>query len=155
MGSKAEDLFVNIKNPDGNNAWNELTVAFDQTTTISPNLLDDTRFGDNASRNTKGLIPATSDLTYRLDSSTAAAVADIRDAALDRNTTDEEIQIEIAPNGQSAGGQGGSATTVIAFTAMPSDLEFSGSSGDAQEESVTLEVSNGTKPTVSQASLSA
>jgi len=60
-------------------------------------------------------------------------------------TDDEEIQIEISPDGNTSGGP----TDVIAFTAMPSDYEISGSVGSPQERTTTLEISNGVKPTIS------
>jgi hypothetical protein len=145
MGLKAEDAKVQVNNADGSNSWNEVAVNFDATTTFSPNLLENTSFGDESPDRIKGLIDATSELTFRVDATASTAVSDIRDAALDANAADEEIQIEFSPDGNASGGP----TDVIAFTAMPSDYSISASSGSAQERSVTLELSNGTKPSIS------
>jgi len=150
MGLKAEDALLQINNPDGNSAWNELTEAYDVSVEIPPNLLDDTTFGDESPDRITGLIDGTIDISIREPSaSPSAVVSDIRDAALDQNAKNEELQVEFAPNGQAGG-----TTTVVAFTAMPSSMGFSASSGDAQDETYTLELSDGTKPTVSQATLS-
>jgi len=153
-GLKAEDAFLNVKNTDGNNSWTELADAYDVSVSVSPNLLDDTTFSNDAPAQIKGLIDGSIDISIRATGSPSSIVQDIRDAATDANATNESLDVEFAPNGQSAGGQGGSSTTVVAFTAMPSDLTMSASSGSEQDESYTLEVSDGNKPTVSQASLS-
>lgn len=145
MGLKAEDAKVQIQNSDNNATWSELSVNFDATTTFSPNLLENTSFGDESPDMIKGLIEATSELTFRVDASASSAVADLRSAALDQNAADEEIDIEFSPDGNASGGP----TDVISFTAMPSDYSISASSGSPQERSVTLEISDGTKPTIS------
>jgi hypothetical protein len=144
MGQKGVDAKVQVKNADNNGAWNELEVVYDQTTTFSPQLLENTSFGDESPDQIKGLIEATSELTFRVESSDSAAVADIRSAALDLNASDEEIEIEISPDGNTSSGP----TDVIAFTAMPSDYEVSGSVGSPQERTTTLELSNGVKPQI-------
>jgi len=149
-GLKAEDALIQIKNTDGNATWNELTEAYDVSVEIPPNLLEDTTFSDASPDRITGLIDGTIEISIRATSGTpSSAVSDIRDAALDANTTNEELDVEFAPNGQ-----GGGTTTVVAFTAMPSSMGFSASTGDSQEETYTLELSDGNAPTVSQATLS-
>jgi len=143
-GLAGEDAKVQIQNTDGNGSWNELAVNFDATTTLSPNLLEDTTFGDESPAMIKGLIGASIDLTFRAEASASSAVADIRDAALDANATNEEIDIEYSPDGNTSSGP----TDVIKFTAMPSEYSVSAATGDPQERTVTLEVSDGSKPTV-------
>jgi len=149
MGLKAEDALIQIQNTDGNNAWNELGEAHDVSVSIEPNLLEDTSFGDAAQDQIKGLINGSVEISIRQSSSPSSAAAAVRDEATDANATNENLQVEFAPNGQAGG-----TITVVAFTAMPSSLEMSASSGDNQEESYTLEVSDGSKPTISQTTLS-
>lgn len=149
MGLKGEDALVQVQNTDGNNSWNELGEAHDVTVTIEPDLLDDTSFSDSAEDQIKGLINGSIDIAIRQSSSPSNAAADVRDAATDANATNENLQVEFAPNGQAGG-----TITVVSFTAMPSSLEMTASSGDNQEESYTLEVSDGSKPTISQTTLS-
>jgi len=147
MGLKAEDALIQV---NGNSAsWNELTDAYDVSVSVSPNLLDDTTFANAAPAQIKGLIDGSIDISVRATGNPSTAVQDIRDAATDANVTNEELDVEFAPDGQAGG-----TTTVVAFTAMPSDLSMSASSGSEQDESYTLEVSDGNKPTVSQATLS-
>jgi len=149
MGLKAEDALVQVQNPDGNGSWNELTDAHDVSVSISPNLLDDTTFDDLAPSQITGLIDGSIDISVRATGSPSSAVQDVRDAATDANVKNEELDVEFAPAGQDGG-----TTTVASFTAMPSDLTMEASSGSEQDESYTLEVSDGTKPSVDQATLS-
>lgn len=149
MGLKGEDALVQVKNTDGNNTWNELGEAHDVTVTVEPNLLDDTSFGDSADDQIKGLINGSIEIAIRQSSSPSTAAGDVRDAATDANATNENLQVEFAPNGQAGG-----TITVVAFTAMPSSLEMTAASDDNQEENYSLEVSDGSKPTISQTTLS-
>jgi len=150
MGLKSEDALLQINNPDGNASWNEVTNAYDTTVTVPKNLLEDTTYGDDSPARIAGLIDGTIEVTVRATSGTPSnAVQDLRDAATDANTKNEAVQVEFAPNGQA-----GSGDTKVSFTAQPSELSFSASSGSAQEESYTLELEDGTKPVVEQAALS-
>jgi len=146
MGLKAEDAKVKIKNDDGNGSFNELAVNFDASVNFGPNLLENTSFGDESPDMIKGLIGASIELTFRVDESASTAVDDLRSAALDQNATGEEIDIEYSPDGNS-----GTPTEVIKFTAMPDGEDAWGvtaSTGDAQERSISLTVSDGNKPTI-------
>ena len=143
-GLKSEDAKVQVNNPDGSGSWNVLDVNFDASVNISPELLDDVTFGDDAEAKIKGLIGASIELTFRTESSPDAAVEDLRDAALDNNARNEEVQVEFSPDGEAPGGP----TEVIAFTVMLSEYSLSASSGDSQERSVSGEISDGQKPEI-------
>lgn len=149
MGLKAEDALVQIQNPDGNNAWEELAEAHDVSVSVSPNLLDDTTLGDTAPAQITGLIDGSIEITIRGTGAPSNAAQDVRDAATDANADNESLDVEFAPDGQDGG-----TTTVVAFTAQPSELTMEASSGSEQSESYTLEVSDGAKPTISQTTLS-
>ena len=149
MGLKGEDALLQIKNADGNDSWEELTDAYDVTVTIPKNLLDDTTFSNASPSKIAGLIDGNIDVSMRATGSPSNGRQDVRDAATDANADNESLECEFAPNGQ-----GGGTTTVVAFTAQPSELSFSASSGSEQDESTTLELSDGNKPTVSQTTLS-
>lgn len=147
MGLKAEDALLQVNGNSG--SWNEVSDAYDTTVSVSPNMLEDTAFGNDAPARIKGLIDGNIEISVRVSDSPSTAVQDLRDAATDANVKNESLDVEFAPDGQA-----GATTTVVAFTAQPSELSFSASSGSAQEETYTLEVEDGSKPTVSQASLS-
>jgi len=147
MGLAGKDAKVQIRNQDNNNAWNELAVNFDASINFGPELLENTSFGDESPDMIHGLIGAAIDLTFRKDASPSDAVADLRSAALDQNAADEEIEIEYAPDGNAPGGP----TEVITFTAMvdgQDGYELTASTGDPQEQSVSLTVSDGEKPQI-------
>lgn len=138
MSLAGKDFLIQVNGTSG--AWNEVSVAFDASPSLDPDLLEVTPFGKEAPERIQGLVDAGMDLEVYTQESAPTAISDLEDSAL--NGTD--VDVEFQPDGNGNGN-----ASVYAFTGLVASYDWSASADSDQTKSITIENSDGNKVTTS------
>lgn len=136
MSLPGKDVQVNVQRVNASGAsqsWNEATTE-EASPSFESDLLETTRYGDDGTRNIKGLEDASIDITLETDPSNSD-YTELQTAA-DTNST---VNVEYVVNRDASGG----SQTIYSFTGRVSTFEPGGSVDDKQTTDVTIENSDG------------